>query len=565
MIKRILLLWPYMEHRIAPNQVLAYKPTTVRFPLGIGYLAAYLEPDYEVEILDLIAERPLPVVSDEKIRWGLSDEEVRERIQASGAQMVGISQMFSYLDPIVRNIFRIVKQVNPRIVTVWGGTHPTVMPKECIQCPDVDYIVLGEGEVPLKELLERINNGTSVAGMRSLGYRNGNGEPVINNERSWVEDLNSHVRPARHKVDLRRYLGKEKIVNMVTSRGCPFDCTFCTAPTFYQKTFRSRSPEAAVDEMKFLIDEYGVETILIQDENFTLDMKRVEKMMDIMIARNIKVNWYADVGVTVAKLNENLIRKMRQTGCTHLRLAIESGDANTLMKMRKPMLLRHPVQVVNWAREIGMKVIAFLLLGLPGESMQSMENTVSFALELGCDWNMISMVLPLPGTKIYEDLKEKGFSVAFDELERYTRPVNGVSDIPAGELIALRERANNLLNFENNYDLTKGNVAVAIKMFSDLAGRYPEIEKMWFYLGLAQYKAGKIYDALRSFLHARELNRDFKNVEMWTDVLRKHITHELSTPYLSEAEEKELCYGYGRQPTEEVELESLFADATPAM
>jgi len=265
-----------------------YKPTTVRFPLGIGYLAAYLEPDYEVEVLDLAAENPRPRVMGDKVRWGLSDDEIKQRLEASGAHVIGISQMFSYMDANVRKLFRMIKETNPQIVTIWGGTHPTVMPRECVTCEDVDYIILGEGERPLKELLRRLNANEGLQNMKSVAYRDKSGNAVIINERQWIDNLDTHVRPARHKVNMNIYLGEEKAMNMVTSRGCSFDCTFCTAPTFYQKTYRTISPEVVVDEMTHLIEEYGAKTILFQDENLTLDMKRIERIMDIMIDRKIK-------------------------------------------------------------------------------------------------------------------------------------------------------------------------------------------------------------------------------------------------------------------------------------
>ncbi len=251
---------------------------------------------------------------------------------------------------------------------------------------------------------------------------------------------------------------------------------------------------------------------------------------------------------------------MKETGCTQLRLAIESGNEETLRQMRKPMRLRHPVQVLKWARECGMKVMSFLLLGMPGETLARMQQTVDFALELGCDWNAISMVLPLPGTKVYDDLVAKGFVVGFEDLERYTWPVNGVSDIPAEDLIAFRERANNLLNFEQNYNLTRGNIAIAIKLLSDLALSYPELEKMWFYLGLAQYKAGRSDEALESFRRAYKLSPDYKNVSDWVEVLDTFLKGERFSPYLSDFQERELNYTYGHDVSDEVEKESVFGE-----
>ena len=253
-----------------------------------SYLAAYLEQelDVEVQILDMVAERPEAEVIGNKMRIGMRNDELEDRIRAFEPDMVGVSQMFSYLEPVCEEIFRIAKSVDPNIITVWGGTHPTTLPRETLSCPDADYIVLGEGEAPLKELVERLNAGQSIKGMKSIGYCDENGEMVICDERSWIEDLDNHVLPARHKVDMDQYLGAAKAATMVTSRGCPFACTFCTAPTMYQKRFKARSPEKIVEEMEFLIKEYNVREFVFQDENITFNMDRIEAVADLIIEKN---------------------------------------------------------------------------------------------------------------------------------------------------------------------------------------------------------------------------------------------------------------------------------------
>ena len=219
---------------------------------------------------------------------------------------------FLYLEPVCKSIFKLIKTISPEIVTVWGGTHPTVEAQSCLNDGNVDYIIMGEGEAPLLELITRLNNNQSVEGMPSLAYVDANGEAKISTERLWIEDLDNHVLPDREKLDLSRYETGEtgkRTFNMVTSRGCPFACTFCSAPTFYQKRYRGRSPKCVVDEMELLINKYGAEVILVEDENLTVEKKRLEAIMDEMIKRNVKVEWNAEVGLTIAYLDLNLIQK----------------------------------------------------------------------------------------------------------------------------------------------------------------------------------------------------------------------------------------------------------------
>jgi anaerobic magnesium-protoporphyrin IX monomethyl ester cyclase len=519
MINRILLIWPYYVKKITDHNIASYKFITPRIPLGISYCAAYLEKNgYEVQILDCFAQNPEEIVKGDNVRAGMTDDEIIDYIHEFDPQLVGVSQMFSYLEPVCKSIFKLIKKIDPKITTVWGGTHPTVEADSCVNDINVDYLILGEGEAPILELITRINNNESLQGMPSLAYVNEFGQPYISNDRLWIDDLDNHVVPDRSKFDLTKYQkvdehyqGK-KVFNMVTSRGCPFACTFCSAPTFYQKRYKGRSPEKVVDEMEILINQYGAEVILVEDENLTVEKKRLEAIMDEMIRRKIKVKWMAEVGLTIAYLDMNLISKLKQTGFIELRLALESGDAEMLKTMKKPLILKKARRVVKEAREAGMRCVSFLLMGMPGETIKQMQNTVDFAEEIGFDWNIISMVLPLPGTEIYRDLIADGHSFDFYDLERYTVPVEGVSNISSEELSEFRENANNRLNFENNYNLTRGDVRLALKDFSELSVRYEFLPKVWFYLGLAYEKINDLDNAKLAFVKAHSIDPKYKDV-----------------------------------------------------
>jgi len=523
MIKRILLIWPYYVKKITEKNVASYKFITPRFPLGIAYCAAYLEKNgYDVQILDCFAQNPEEIMQGDTVRAGMTDDEIIDYINDFDPHLVGVSQMFSYLEPVCKSIFKLVKNIDPKITTVWGGTHPTVEAESCLSDNNVDYLIMGEGEAPILELIKRLNNKESVQGMPSLAYVNEFGQSNISTERLWIDDLDDHVLPERNKLDLTRYTSfnsssiagetGEKTFNMVTSRGCPFACTFCSAPAFYQKRYKGRSAECVVDEMELLINEYGAEVILVEDENITVEKKRLEAIMDEMIRREIKVKWNAEAGLTIAYLDLNLITKMKQTGFIELRLALESGDAEMLKTMKKPLVLKKARKVVKEAREAGMRCVSFLLMGMPGETIEQMQNTVDFAEEIGFDWNIISMVLPLPGTEIHRDLIAGGGHFEFEDLERYTLPVEGVSTISSDKLSAFRENANNRLNFEKNFNLTQGDARLAIKDFKDLSTRYEFLPKIWYHLGLAYEKINDLDNAQLAFLKAYSIDPKYKDV-----------------------------------------------------
>ncbi len=554
-IDKVLLIWPAIERKIENDRRKFTTIETLRFPLGIGYLAAYLERDLDIEvtILDMMAEAPEGKISGDRVRWGMSDDGLRAHIKKMAPTMVGVSQMFSYLEPMVKHIFNITKSVDPRIVTVWGGTHPTVAPKECLTCSDADFIVLGEGEKPLKELIERLNGDQSVQGMKSLGYRDGNGEAVINNERSWIEDLDNHVMPARHKVDMSKYKSiynyfkDNTMANMVSSRGCPFSCTFCTAPTFYQKRYKATSPSIVVDEMECLVKEHGIRSFLLQDENISFDMDRIEGIADEIISRKLDIEWFAEAGTLIARLNSRLIHKLRESGVTELRLPVESGNENILRKMKKPLKLSKVKPVVTAAREAGIQVVSFLLLGIPDETEAEMRDTAQFALETGFDWNHIGLVQPFPGTKIYDDKINQGIDLDYVDIQQYSAPVGGISKVSPDRLLNLREEFNNRLNFKDNYNIVDGKTDTFILRLCSYIERFPHDERLHHYLGLARYKAGDPLRALESFRKAETLmENNAYGSSQWSTALAAHICDSGdAAPYLPTETEHQLGYDYG--------------------
>lgn len=563
MIKKGLLIWPYIQRKPVKDTRTQQMFVTSRFPLGIGYVASYLERelDIDISIFDCVAEQPNGVLIDEMIRWGCDDQSIERRIEEFAPDFVGVSQMFSYLDKPVRNIFSIAKKVDSNIINIWGGTHPTVAPKECLEFDDVDYLILGEGEAPIKSLIQTLNEDGDISNLKSLGYKNNNGEIFINNQREWIQNLDEHVLPARDKVNFEAYMGPNREANIITSRGCPFACTFCTAPAFYQKRYNGRSPNLVVDEIEHLHKDHGVKKFIIQDENISFEMDRLEGIADEIIRRKLNIKWYPEAGILIARLSPQLIEKMAKSGIMAINLPVESGDQSVLKKMAKPLKLSKVMPLVEACREHQVRVRSFLLLGLPGETEEQRETTKEFAHSVGFDWNYISLLQPLPGTDVFEELKAAGAKFKIDEVERFIVPPKHGMGYTGEELLQTRHNFNIFLNFENNFNLSKGNLSVALTDFDDIANRYPNVAHIHHYLGLAKYKNMDLKGALNAFIKAVETAKTYPapdgpmiNSQDWIAALKHGLSaSENMASYLERHVETSLGYKYGH-----IEANSVF-------
>lgn len=570
MIKRGLLIWPYIQRKPVTDTRTQQMFVTSRFPLGIGYVASYLERELDMEIglFDCVAEQPNGIMIDGMIRWGCDDETIKRRIEEFAPDFVGVSQMFSYLEKPVRNIFSIAKEINPNIINVWGGTHPTIAPNECLEFDDVDYLILGEGEAPIKSLIKTLNEDGDISTLKSLGYKGENGEIYVNNQREWIQNLDEHVLPAREKVNFATYLGANKEANIVTSRGCPFACTFCTAPAFYQKRFNGRSPELVVDEIEHLHKDHGVQKFIIQDENISFQMDRIESIADEIIRRKLKIKWYPEAGILIARLTPRIIGKLAQSGIMAINLPVESGDQSILKKMAKPLKLSKVMPLVEACREHHVRVRSFLLLGMPGETDEQREMTREFAHSVGFDWNYLSLLQPLPGTVIYEELKAAGAELKVDEVERFIVPPKHGMGYSGEEILQTRHDFNIFLNFENNYNLTKGNLSVALIDFEDIANRYPNVAHIHHYLGLAKYKNMDLKGALMAFIKSAEMGESYPapegpvlNTLDWIAALKHSLTaSENMASYLERHVETSLAYRHGH-----IDINNVYAGTTVDM
>jgi anaerobic magnesium-protoporphyrin IX monomethyl ester cyclase len=441
-IRKVLLVFP--PTRVGSEQILACMP-----PLGAMYLAATFRRRYDVKILDATAEgfSNRRILDDGFRQVGLHPDEIKERIREYAPDVVGVTTLFSSSYPCVEEVLRAAKEVNPGVITVVGGTHPAFLARQCLeQSADLDYIVIGEGEMSGLELLDCLNEGRSVAAIDGLAWREG-GEVRINPKTTFIEDLDSLPWPARDLVDLGIYAkgnrahgvySKEAVTTTIqSSRGCPAKCTFCSSMRFWGQKYRGRSAESVLGEIEQVRNTYGIREFQFEDDNLTMDRKRAKTLFNAMIDRKLDIVWSTPNGVAMWTLDEEMLSLMKRAGCYEVTLAFESGNQEVLRDViKKPTNLKHAEKVVEAVKKVGLDHNAFFIMGFPGETTEQMKESYELAKRLKLQSAWFFVANPLPGTELYEQCQEKGLlREGFDFTNTaYTRSAFNTPEWASGEV-----------------------------------------------------------------------------------------------------------------------------------
>ena len=405
-------------------------------PLGLAYVAgALLEAGYPVEILDTIGEGfdQLSQHDDNRDVVGLAFDAIRDRIAQANPRIVGIGIPFTIRAESAYRIAGIVKAITPTITTVVGGIHVTGHAEECLSQPSVDIICMGEGERIIVEVADALSQGgrdADLALIGGIGYRNADGQPQINRREQVVMNLDELPNPARHLLPYDRYFSAQKVfatgrygqrfATVSTSRGCPYTCNFCTINILFGRKWRVRSAECVVDEIQYLVREFGVEFIHFEDDNLTLDKQRTRRIGELLIERRVKVVWDTPNGTMAHTLcDDSLLRVLKQSGCKLLCFAPESGDQWAVKNvLKKNIDLEKTKIAVALCKRIGIRTEAFFVIGSVGETKAHIQNTLNYARDLrrrGLAKCHFHIATPFEGTDLYEDAKKGGFLVEAPE------------------------------------------------------------------------------------------------------------------------------------------------------
>jgi len=411
---------------INPNYIT--KSITDRFTipaLGLEYIAANILDIAEVKIIDA------------KVR-NLTLKEIMQEINEFGPDIVGISCCFTIGINFALKIAKESK--NKGYITVLGGWHPSFVYSEVLKYPYVDVIVRGEGEITFRKLIKN----RDLENIRGISYKS-NGNIINNPDRPLIKDLNKLPFPARKLRNNKSYfqIFQMPIDVIETSRGCPFKCTFCNIHLFYRGTYRTKSIERVIQELKIIAGQKRHKNVLIVDDNFTANMNRVGKICDLIIKEGIKLDLICQSRIDVITKNPHIIEKMSKAGFWLFFLGIESFNQKSLNEIQKKVKFRDIVKAIKILHDNNIVIIGSLLVGSNlDEEEKDIDLMIKIVKKLAIDFPIYSVMTPLPGTKFRDLLIEKNYLLSHNWSEyNFTTAVNRLNKLSKEELESLLSKA----------------------------------------------------------------------------------------------------------------------------
>jgi anaerobic magnesium-protoporphyrin IX monomethyl ester cyclase len=401
-------------------------------PMGLAYVGAVLEKEgHEVKIIDIDAD-------------GITEEEFKGMIRTSGFGMVGVTALTPSFHKAVE-ITRVVK-ANSDAWTVLGGIHPTIMPELSLEPESVDFIVKGEGEMTVNELVDRLENGKCLSDVDGIGYKV-SGRNVINRDRDLIKDLDDLPFPAMHLFKNRSYTYPDALYSptlpIITSRGCPGSCTYCNTKNIFTKKFRARTAENVVDEFQHLVEDFGVREIHIWDDNFTTLKQRVLEVRDEVKKRGLKIKFAFPNGLRIDFIDEDILRALKDMGTYSIAVGIESGSQKILDVIKKGITIEKIRERFAMIKKVRLESWGFFMIGLPEETPETIMETIRFAIDLDPDIAKFHILKPFPGTEVFEQLSRKGLitSTDFDLYGIHTRPAHRLEHLSEDDLLEWQNKA----------------------------------------------------------------------------------------------------------------------------
>ncbi len=438
-IRKVLLINPPGKCHLREDGSLGERKHCVP-PLGLAYIAAnLLKHEFEVEVLDILAEGyHQHLFEDPFITYGLTIEQTLERVRKAKPDLIGISVLFSNRAKESLEIALVLKREFPEVPIVMGGQHPSGVPLEVMKHPEVDFVMIGEADTSFTQLAYALNGEGPLEGVPGLYYRK-DGEVATTTSRDkavvagegwnyfYLKDfpspksLGDLAFPAWHLFPMDAYwhsevrvgggdIMRERFAVMMSTRGCPHTCEFCTSPLLSgYKGYRMRTNEDVVKEIHWLRERFGIEEIMFLDDNFFVSKPRVKRLLKVLAEEFPSMVFSVPAGTEVNALDFEVIDLCAKANFHKLTLAIEAGDPDVQQaRVDKNVKLDRLPEIVSYIRSKDIRTQGLFMIGFPDETRAQIDRTVNLALTVDVDDFYISVCTPLPGTPLYDECLRRG-------------------------------------------------------------------------------------------------------------------------------------------------------------
>ncbi len=488
--ERILFIIPpyfNVDDYRADNRSGVLPPFTI--PYGILSLHAYLADrcsvSPEIDILDLnLPLRQAVTEGDTDRILSRFDELVAERVRTFRPTLAGISALFNVSFRYLQDIARVIHAQLPSTLIVAGGGLPSAAFREVLElCPDIDAICKGEGEIPLRDLVDAGDKSVLLNEHPSWITREGVAAGRTPSH-TFVQDLDDIPMLDYGIVDLddynarsidKRYSDEKKREMAIhTSRGCPFLCVFCSNPALHGRQVRAMSVERVAAEVRRMKERWGLTVLLIEDDHFFFDKARAKAVLRVLAQLQVRIEF--PNGVAVYAIDEEIAELFSRAGVSTVALAVESGSDYVLNKIiKKPLKIGLVKDKVEMLRRHGVQSHVFIVLGLPGEMPEHRRQTLDLLLDVGFDWAHVFCAIPIFGSRLHEICVEQGYIRESNFLDHVnTKSVIRAPGVDPEQIEDTAYQMNLSVNFVHNYNLASGNYETAIKYFRNVATKYPE-------------------------------------------------------------------------------------------
>lgn len=406
---------------VSPPQVFTATQVTAGVvpPLGLLYLAGFLKKQgVDVQVIDSVGGKFTQYTRHENITLrGLTFDEILSAVPAR-TDLIGVAALYSSAHLIVKELVAHLRSKFPQTPIVLGGAHATVLPEFVLRDTAADIVVLGEGELTLGELCQKLADYRDVCG---IAYKQ-DGQIKFNPSRPLIADIDSLPWPDRSLIKMQHYFEAAEPhgcsasgcwTTLLSSRGCPFNCAFCTTPKIWQRHWRCRNAGDVISEMVELKERYGVTDFHFEDENMGVDKRWLHAFCDQLIARNLGITWQPSNGLRVESiLDPGLLEKMKRSGCSLVVFTLESASERVRNQIIGKNLDRSNIEkAIALANRVGIKSTTYFMLGLPGERLAEAQETVRYIVKLarqGLDEPVISLFSMLPGCRLFDEFYQQG-------------------------------------------------------------------------------------------------------------------------------------------------------------